>query len=98
MIEALYFYIYCMCVLLNTDAVPHCVFELTTALAAQEARQLALAALLFVVGQELVDELPDKLFGWSVQHRKHIHYQSVHIPANNHHPHISRSSYITKPC
>lgn len=55
---------------------------LTAALEAQEARQLALAALLLVVGQQLVDELPDQLFGRSVQNRKHVDYQGVHVPAN----------------
>lgn len=54
---------------------------LTTALDAQEARQLALAVLLLLVGQQLVDELPDELLGRSVQHGKHVHDQSVHVPS-----------------
>lgn len=59
---------------------------LTVALVAKETRQLALAALLFIVGQQLVDELPDQLLGWSVQHWKHVHDQGVHVPANTRAP------------
>ncbi|TNN66148.1 hypothetical protein EYF80_023626 [Liparis tanakae] len=29
---------------------------------------------------QLVNKLPDHLFGWSIQHREHIHDQSVNIP------------------
>lgn len=54
---------------------------LTATLDAEESRQLALAALLLLVGQQLVDELPDELLGWSVQHGKHVHDQSVHVPS-----------------
>lgn len=54
---------------------------LTAALDAQEARQLALAALLLLVGQQLVDELPDELLGRSVQHGEHVNDQSVHVPS-----------------
>lgn len=61
---------------------------LTAALHAQEARQLALAALLLLVGQQLVDELPDELLGRSIQHRKHVHNQSVHVPAKRTSTHI----------
>lgn len=48
--------------------------ELTTALKAQEAGQFALASLLFIVCQQLVDELPDELFRWCIQHWKRIYY------------------------
>lgn len=58
-------------------------FWLTAALETKEARQLALAALLFVIGQELVDKLPDQLFGWSVQHWEDVDYQGVHVPAEH---------------
>lgn len=64
------------CLCLQTPPPP-----LTAALEPQEARQLALTTLLLVVGQQLVDELPDQLFGRSVQHRKHVNYQGVHVPA-----------------
>lgn len=57
--------------------------KLTTALETQEARQFALAALLLVVGQQLVDELPDQLFGRGVQHRKNVYYEGVHVPAKH---------------
>jgi len=60
---------------------------LTAALKTEEARQFALAALLFVVGQKLVNELPDQLFGRSVQHWKHVNYQGVHVSANTTQPH-----------
>lgn len=46
----------------------------------QEARDLALALLLLLVRQQLVDELPDHLFGRSVEHREHIHDQGVNDP------------------
>lgn len=59
---------------------------LTVALVAEEAGQFALAALLLVIGQQLVDELPDQLFGWSVQHWKHVHDQRVHVPAYTYTP------------
>ncbi len=54
--------------------------QLTCTLEAQEAGDLALAVFLFLVGQQLVNELPNQLLGWSVQYRKHIYNECVHIP------------------
>lgn len=36
--------------------------------------------LLLFICKQLVNKLPDHLFGWSIQHREHIHDQSVNIP------------------
>lgn len=47
---------------------------------AEKAWDLALAVFLLLVRQQLVNKLPDHLFGWSIQHREHIHDQSVNIP------------------
>lgn len=52
----------------------------TCSFEAQEAGYLALTALLLLTGQKLIDELPDQLLGRSVQHRKNIHNERVHIP------------------
>ena len=41
---------------------------------------LVLAVFLFFIRQQLVNKLPDHLFGWSIQHREHIHDQRVYIP------------------
>lgn len=54
--------------------------QLTCTLEAQEAGDLGLAVFLFLVGQQLVNELPNQLLGWSVQHWKHIYNECVHIP------------------
>lgn len=35
---------------------------------------------LLLVGQQLVNKLPDDLLSWSIQDRKDIHDQSIHIP------------------
>lgn len=53
---------------------------LTCAFKAQEAGDFVLAVFLFLIGQQLVNELPDQLLGRCVQHWKHIHNESVHIP------------------
>lgn len=53
---------------------------LTWCFVSKEARDLALAVLLLFIRQQLVDKLPDHLFGWGIQHREHIHDQSVNIP------------------
>lgn len=54
--------------------------KLTCTFEAQEAGDLALAVFLFLVGQQLVNKLPNQLLGWSVQHRKNIYNERVHIP------------------
>lgn len=46
----------------------------------KKARDLALAVFLLLVRQQLINKLPDHLFGWSIQHREHIHDQSVNSP------------------
>lgn len=46
----------------------------------EETGNLALAVFLFFVRQQLVNKLPDHLFGWSVQNREHIYDQRVNIP------------------
>lgn len=61
---------------------PYILFWLTAAFKSQEARQFVLAALLLVIGQQLVNKLPDQLFGWSVQHWEHVHNEGVHVSAN----------------
>lgn len=47
----------------------------------QKPVNLLLAVLLLLVGQQLVDKLPEDLLGWSVQHRVHIHNEGVDVPA-----------------
>lgn len=42
---------------------------------------LLLAVLLLFIRQQLVDKLPNDLLGRCVQHRVHIHNESVNIPA-----------------
>jgi len=44
---------------------------------------LLLAELLLFVGQQLVDKLPNDLLGRCVQHRVHIHNESVNGPAKS---------------
>ena len=54
----------------------------TINLVSKEARELLLAVLLFLIGQQLIDKLPDDLLGRGVQHREYIHDQGVHVPAH----------------
>lgn len=55
-------------------------FAQTWRFESKEAGDLALALFLFLICQQLVNKLPDHLFGWSIQHRQHVHYQSVNNP------------------
>lgn len=50
-------------------------------LVTQKPGNLLLAVLLLLIGQQLVDKLPDDLLGRCVQHRVHIHNESVNVPA-----------------
>lgn len=46
----------------------------------EKAGDLALAVFLLLVGQQLIDKLPDHLLGGSIQDREDVHNQSVNIP------------------
>lgn len=48
---------------------------------AQEARDLLLTQLLLLVGQQLVEELPEDLLSRCVQNRVHVHDEGVDVPA-----------------
>lgn len=47
---------------------------------AQETCNFLLAELLLLVSQQLVDELPENLFGRCVQHRVDVHDEGVNVP------------------
>lgn len=47
---------------------------------AQEACDFLLTELLFLIGQQLVDELPKDLLGRCVQHRVDIHDEGINVP------------------
>ncbi len=52
---------------------------LTCNFIAKESGDLVLAVFLLLVGQQLVNELPNHLFCWGIQHREDVHNQSVYI-------------------
>lgn len=52
---------------------------LTCNFIAKEAGDLVLTVFLLLIGQQLVNKLPDHLFCWGIQHREDVHNQSVYI-------------------
>lgn len=64
-------------------SVPECRgFPLTCqGLETKKPGNLLLAVLLLFIRQQLVDKLPNYLLGRCVQHRVHIHNESVNVPA-----------------
>lgn len=53
--------------------------QLTCNFISKKARDLILAVFLLLIGQQLVNKLPDHLFCWRIQYREDIHNQSVYI-------------------
>lgn len=68
---------------------------LTCNFIAKEVGDLVLAVFLLLIGQQLVNELPDHLFCWGIQHREDVHNQSVYI-STKHGRKINQIRFHTK--